>query len=333
LNMSRFRSAEEATARFLDPEPELARLIELYGGEYNPADGPAGLCAETQRLWVPHNQDGMVIKVPDIDVPSRDRRYSEAVRCESWRLLEALGCLDGFVPSMSQQYGMVLAHGTLPLYAKANFDLLVDLTNQGLMVGDDIFMLSAPYMVRDPELPGLDSFNDDLIQQPSKWRPAIIPITEAASMAWLWEHTPKSSALERMRVTTISSSDAKTPDGPWYIPDTGDSLQAMHQCCFDPKAADEYDKLFAVRSYLPAETTVDPLAEKPVLNILNLAATIEQLLRQHVLTRAFFRRQKINCQIHTICARTNVRGSLFLRVRPVLPVVAADHAKMFCFRH
>jgi len=312
MNMSRFNSAEEAVARFLDPAPELERLIELHDrdGKYDPANGPAGLRSITQALWVPRREDGTIIKVPDpdMDIPGRESLYGDLIRQESWSLLEALGCLDGFAP-LSKQYGIVFAHGTTPLYAKPNFDWIVDLVNRGLKIRDEIFMLSAPYMIRDPEVAGLDSFNARLIPQQSwQWEP---PITEIVSMAWLWQHTPKPPSLERVRVTIISSSDAKTPRGPWVIPDTLDSLDAMYECCFDPNlTVDGYDD-FVVRSF----PSVDA--------ILNLVATRRQLLRQHVVTRAFLRRKGINCQIHTINAHTNEPQWLVLALREVAALVWA----------
>lgn len=311
--MSCFKSAEAATAALTSLQgipPELVRLIELHGGEYRPDQGLADVRAETQRLWVPRRGDGTIIKVPDLDVPTLDRQYADAVRQESWHILDALGATDGFAP-LSDEYGIVLAHGTSSDYAQANFNRLVELANHGLKFGDEIIILSAPYMMRKPDAVGLDQVNAVLVPPPWKWDP---PITEAVSMSWLWEHTPKPAALENLRVTAISCSDARTAHGPYYIPDTLDSLVAMHQCRFDSSVVwDECagHKIFVGESFPSANP------------VLNLAGTRRQLLRQHVVTRDFLGRRGINCQIYTVNASTDEPQWLVLSLIEVAKLIWA----------
>lgn len=305
-----FRTAQEAVTALVDtrtgaPSADLLRLIEIHGGQLSQA-GLIELREETQRLWVPKEKQGHPIKVFGNEnfFAERDKQYSPSAQEESWHLLRGLGFLDCFCPRESR-YTHILAHGTLPQQAAENFRVLGRRgLNAAVGAASSIFLLSGPLHLPQTQK---DRFCRIL------GIPHTTTTTELGAMVRLWQRLREPLGFGRMRVHAISSCDAYSPRGEQIIPDTLGSLNAMWQCRVRPEGLDQEDEVFRNGLNFFHSHSV----------ILNLAATRRQLLRQHVVTRSFFKQRGVHCLIETVCGDQTKEHLLSLALREVAALIWA----------
>lgn len=294
-------SASQLVNKFIDPAGSpaeaLRRLIELHGGRYDSAQGLAGLRQITQDLWFPKKGD-QTIKVSSMTPAEINQQYDPVILSESWAAIDELGFRTQFVPRFGD-YAAVFAHGTKPVQAQANFNLLAQMSNQGIKLGEDIFLLSACCSVPEDEaqkckIPATGS------QPPS----------EIFSMLHLWQHLREPEQLRRMKEWAISSSDSATSKGERRSPDTLDSLEAMALCCW--RIGDGMS---------PAKSAIINLFKG--MPVLNLACSQHQLLRQNAVTEHFLKGRRLDVQVDTIVAPVDRPQYLFLYLREVAALVWA----------